>query len=206
MNRYTKTCIVTGLLIVVFGSGCAQRQAIVRETFLLDTQRDGASVKAAAETVLAVQPFSIAPEYQGKGIVYRTDTNQYESDFYHEYFISPSSMITDQTRNWLRASGVFNEVLLPASSVEPTCILEGNVKQIAVDVRDKANPQAVLELSFLLLEQDKRSRKIWFSKTYSAARPVENKTPSACVAALSQCLTEILGSLEKDVASNLASK
>ena len=202
MNRHTKTLMVIGLLIVLFSPGCAGRKAIVKDTFLLDAQRGGAAVQAASETILAVQPFSIAPAFQGKGLVYRTGDNQYESDFYNEYFVSPSAMMTDQTRNWLAESGAFAQVLSPISSVEPTHILEGHIKQVAADVRDKANPQAVLEISFYLLQQHKRERAIRFQKTYSAMQPLESRTAPACVVALNQCLTEILGNLEKDLVSN----
>jgi cholesterol transport system auxiliary component len=206
MNRQTRTLMAMGLLIALLCSGCAQRTAIVKDTFLLDAQRGGQPLKAAPETVLAVRPFSIAPAFQGKGIVYRTDEDQYVSDFYNEYFVSPSAMMTDQTRDWLSESGVCAEVLLPVSSVEPTHILEGHIKQIIADDRDKANPQAVLELSFFLLEQHKHDRTIRFQKTYSATQPLDGKTASACIAALNQCLSEILGNLEKDLASNLSEK
>ncbi len=203
MNRHTKTLTVLGLLIILSSAGCMQRKTVVKDTFLLDAQRPGESIQAMSETVLAVQPFSIAPAFGGKGLVYRTDENQYESDFYNEYFVSPAAMMTEQTRNWLSESGVFARVLSPISSVEPTHILEGHIKQIAADVRDKANPKAVLELSFFLLEQHKRERTIRFQKTYSATQPLESKTAPACIAALNQCLTEILENLEKDMAANL---
>ena len=202
MNRHTKTLIAMGLLIILSSAGCMQRKTVVKDTFLLDAQRGGASVQAASETILAVQPFSIAPAFQGKGLVYRTGENQYESDFYNEYFVSPPAMMTEQTRNWLAGSGAFAQVLSPISSAEPTHILEGHIKQIAADVRDKANPQAVLEISFFLLEQNKRERAIRFQETYSATQPLESKTASACVDALNQCLRQTLENLEKDLISN----
>jgi cholesterol transport system auxiliary component len=203
MNKQKKTLMVIGLLIAVLGSGCAGRKAIVKDTFLLDAQRGGQSLKAAPDTVLAVRQFSIAPAYQDKGLVYRTGDNQYESDFYNEYFVSPPAMMTDQTRNWLSESGVFAQVLSPVSSIEPTHILEGHIKQIAADVRDKANPQAVLEISFFLLEQQKHDRTIRFQKTYSATQPLESKTAAACIDALNQCLGQIMKAFEEDLASNL---
>ena len=206
MNRRKMILTAMGLMIVLLYSGCASRKAIVKDTFLLDAQRGGASVQAASETILAVQPFSVAPAFGGKGLVYRTDENQYESDFYNEYFVSPAAMMTEQTRNWLSESGVFAQVLSPISSAEPTHSLEGHIKQIAADVRDKANPQAVLELSFFLLEQHKRKRAVRFNKTYSVTRPLESKAASACIDALSQCLRQILEDIETDLASNLSEK
>ncbi len=204
MNRRKMTVTIMGLMMVLLYSGCASRKAIVKDTFLLDTQRSGKSVQATSEVILAVQPFSIAPAFGGKGMVYRTGENRYESDFYNEYFVSPAAMMTDQTRNWLADSGVFAQVLLPTSSVKPTQILEGHIKQIAADLRDKANPQAILEISFFLIEQQKRERTIQFQKTYSVTQPLESRTAPAGIAALNQCLTEILENLEKDLAANVS--
>ena len=206
MNRYNKIWMITGLLIVLLCTGCGQRTAVVKDTFLLSAQRPGASVQSSSETVLAVQPFSIAPAFQGKGLVYRKDENQYESDYYNEYFISPASMMTNQTRNWLSESGAFGQVLSPVSSMAPTHVLEGHIKQIAADVRDEAKQQAVLELTFFLIEQNKRDRAIRYQKTYVATRSFEDDTASACIVALNQCLSEILGNLEQDLASNLSAK
>ena len=206
MNSLTIRLMAMGVLIALLCSGCAQRTAIVKDTFLLDAQRGGPSLKAAPKTVLAVRPFSIAPAFQGRGLVFRTDDDQYESDFYNEYFVSPSAMMTDQTRDWLSESGVFAQVLLPVSSVKPTHVLEGHIRQIFADVRDEGDLQAVVELSFFLLEQDKNDRKILFHKTYRVTQPLKSRTASACIAAMNQCLSEILGDLEKDLASNLAGK
>ena len=206
MNRHTKTWITIGLLIAVLCPGCAQRKAIVKDTFLLDAKRPGASVQSSSETILAVQPFSIAPAFQGKGLVYRKGENQYESDYYNEYFVSPHAMMSDQTRNWLAESGALAQVLSPVSSVEPTHILEGHIKQIAIDYRDETNPQAVLEMTFFLLELHRHDRAIRFHKTYSATLSLETKTASSGFDALSQCLEKILENLEKDLMSSLSEK
>ena len=152
MKINQKKALIVVLSALLFSAGCMNRKAVVKDTFLLDIQRQDVSERSASERILAVQPFSIAPAFQGKGFVYRTDENQYESDFYNEYFVSPAAMLTNQTRNWLSESGTFAQILSPVSSVEPTHILEGHIKQIAADARDKANPQAVLEISFFLLE------------------------------------------------------
>jgi uncharacterized lipoprotein YmbA len=204
MNRKAITLIIAGLLIPLLCLGCAGRKSVTRDTFLLEAQWEGTKAEAGDETVLAIQPFSIAPAFQGKGLVYRTGENQYESDFYHEYFVSPAPMMTDQTRNWLSDSGVFGQVLSPISSVKPTHVLEGHIKQIVADLRDRKNPQAVLEISFFLIEQNKQGRSICYRKTYLETLPLESKTAADCIDALNGCLGQILTDLEKDLASNLA--
>jgi len=184
---------------MLFGAGCIQREAIVKDTFLLDVQRQGTPAAAASEGTLSVRPFSVAPAFQGKGFVYRTGENRYESDYYNEYFVSPPQMIAEQTRNWLSGSGLFAQVLPPLSSAESTHILEGHIRRIAADGWDGDHPKAVLEISFFLLEQHKKGRTIRFQQTYSAERPLREKTAAAYIDALNQCLRKILQNLETDL-------
>ena len=201
-----KTNRIMILLVVVSAmgavAGCLQREAIVKDMFLLDVQRSAASAEPTSGIVLAVQPFSIAPAFQGRGFVYRTDTDQYESDYYNEYFVSPAAMISELTRNWLTGSGIFTHVLSPVSSAEPTCLLEGHIRQMAVDSRDQASPKAVLEISFFLVERDKRNRTVLLHESYSAVRPLQEKTAPAYIDALNGCLRQILEGLEKDLATH----
>ena len=200
MRKRTKIQMLMFVLLLCC-PGCLRQKAIVKDTFLLDVQRNDKPVQTAAMETLSVQPFTINPAFNGKGFVYRTDENQYESDYYYEYFVSPAAMITELTRNWLMDSGVAKRVLGPVSSVAPTHILEGHIKQIGVDMRDAANPKAVIEVSFFLLEQQGRDRVIRRQKTYAATEPLADETASACIAALNKCLSEILEALEADLAT-----
>jgi len=193
--------LVVVMLAMAAVAGCLQRPAIVKDMFMLDAKRTAGAAKPASDAVLSVRPFSIAPAFQAKGFVSRTGADQYESDYYNEYFISPAAMLTEQTRDWLADSGLFGRVLLPVSSAEPTHLLEGHISQIAADTRDSENPKAVLEMSFFLLAQEKRERTVLFRKRYSAARGIREKTAPAYIAALNECLRDILQNLEQDLAS-----
>ena len=195
------------LLIILpaflFSIGCLNRKAIVKDTFLLSAAREGAPNSKTSESILAVVPFSIAPAFEGKEVVAHVDENQYESDFYNEYFVTPSLMIAEQTRNWLSESGLFAQVLLPVSSVQPTHILEGHVRTMVLDVRDSAAPQAKLEISFFLVKIHKRDRTIVSENTYSAMKAMGTRSLQGYVSAQNQCLRDILEKLERDLASAL---
>lgn len=203
MKTNLKTATAMVLSVILFNTGCLQHKAVVKDTFLLDAQRNNRAVEKTSESVLAVQPFSIAPEFADKGIVSRTGDNQYESDFYSEYFISPAPMITEQTRRWLAESGLFAQVLLPVSSVQATHVLEGHVRKMVLDIRDAEKPRAEMEVTFFLLEQDKRNRAVRFQQTYSAAQSMESSSFEDYIAAQNRCLYDILDGLEKDLAENL---
>ena len=202
MKMNLKTAAIV-LSVILFNSGCLQRKAVVKDTFLLDARPDTRSVQKTSESTLAVQPFSIAPEFADKGIVSRTGDNQYESDFYNEYFISPASMITEQTRRWLTESGLSAQVLLPVSSVQAAHVLEGHIQRMVLDIRDAEKPRAEMEVTFFLMEQHKRNRAVRFQKTYSAVQSMESSSFEDYIAAQNRCLHDILTGFERDLAENL---
>jgi cholesterol transport system auxiliary component len=203
MRIHLRTATAIVLPVIFFSVGCAHRRAIVKDSFLLEAKRDLVPVQQAAGNILAVQPFSIAPAFEGKGIVSRVGENQYESDFYNEYFVSPAQMIAEQTRNWLSGSGLFAQVLLPVSSVEPTHVLEGHIQQIVLDISNPDAPRAELEITFFMLEQHKRDRTVRFEKTYKSTQPMKSGSVQDYMAAQSRCLRDILKKLESDLASHL---
>jgi ABC-type uncharacterized transport system auxiliary subunit len=198
-----KTAAAIVLSIILFSAGCANRRAVIKDAFLLEAQRGGVSAPAASERILAVLPFSIAPAFEGKGVVSRVGENQYESDFYNEYFVSPAQMITERTRNWLSQSGLFAQVLSPVSSVEPTDVLEGHIRSMVLDVRDPAKPRAELEIVFFLLEPHKPDRTVRFQKTYAVLHAMESGSVQDYMAAQSRCLRDILEELESDLSPSL---
>ncbi|MDH4203054.1 MAG: ABC-type transport auxiliary lipoprotein family protein [Phycisphaerae bacterium] len=200
INRKVLFIILPALLI---STGCLNRKAIIKDTFLLSASREIATSQNKSDAILVVLPFSIAPAFEGKGVVSRVSENRYESDFYNEYFVSPAQMITERTRNWLSESGCFAQVLSPVSSVQPTHILEGHVRTMVLDVRDSAKPRAELEITFFLLEQLKHDRTIRFQQTYSVSHAMESGSVQDYMAAQSWCLRDILEKLESDLVSNL---
>ena len=202
INSILKTACL--ILAMMSTTGCFSRQSIVKNMFLLEAQQGGQTMKADSDSVLTVQPFSIAPEFQRAGFVYRVDENKYNVDFYNEYLISPSRMITSQTRQWFTISGPFSQVLSPNSIVAPTHSLEAAIQKLYWDVSVPEQPKSVLEITFFLSEKQKREDVIVFSKTYTRTRNINNSTPKTTyVAAQSAALTEILGALEKDLADTL---
>lgn len=201
MNLNTQ--IICVALAVLSMTGCVSRKKVVKDTFMIQVMRGDAPVSSASEAVLDIQPFSIAPAFQNMGLASRTSENQYASDFYNEYFVSPSSMITNESRNWLHSSGLFAQVLPLYSSVVPTHTLEGHISEMYMDVRDDADPKAILEITFFLIEQHKREGVVRFQKTYRSVQSMERVSAKEYAASQSIGLREIFGKLEKDLAAQL---
>ena len=129
--------------------GCAQN-ATPRQYYILEAQRrphsgppdQGGPAPGGAEStgpgapaagVLEVRRFRVDAAFTGRQLVYRVDAFRYESDYYHQFLVLPGIMIAEKTRDWLGASGLFQQVVAPGSAVTPTYALTGNVMALYGD-------------------------------------------------------------------------
>ena len=196
-------CVPTILLLALLGSGCLGRHTYTKRQFVLEAARPAQPPGQARDIVLAVRTFTIDPAYSSRGLVYRKGESQYEPDFYHEFLTAPQDLITSQTRNWLAQSGLFKTVLEPGSLLQATHVLEGNVLALYGDLRGPSLPQAVLQIRFFLIATKDSKFQIVFTRDYQASHQAQEKTADALVAALDQCLVQILSNLEKDLGTVL---
>ena len=186
-------------------SGCGSRQAYNKKYYVLSSIRQTESIKDEKDSILEVRHFTIDSAFSSKGLVYRIGEFEYESDFYNELLVSPSTMITEKTRTWLSESGLCKRVLDPGSQIDPTHIIEANITGFYGNFRDKSSPTAVMEMrSFLLKENLGKDPSFIYGKTYKSLTGVDSKNPEGLVDALSQCLEEILTNLEKDLTEKLS--
>ena len=134
------TVIVVMLLALV---GC-RPAAYDGRFYVLEAKRAQESSPMRSEVALEVRRFGVDAVFAEKPLVYRTGPLSYEPDYYNEFLVSPAVMVTDRTRNWLADSGLVTQVLVPGSRIEPTHTLEGHITEMYGDLRDPAEPAAVL--------------------------------------------------------------
>ncbi|MHC5083404.1 MAG: hypothetical protein ACYTET_05640 [Planctomycetota bacterium] len=195
--RTTIKLIIGLMLCVMLAAGCLQRDALVKEQYLIQAETPKAQGELVDEAIVTVIPFSISPMFQSNGFVYRVGPSKYTTDFYNEYVIAPSQMMSGQTHNWLIASGF--KVVPATSHAEPEYLVEGNIRQLYADLRDKADPQAVLEIFFTVIKPERKENELVFAKTYAETVKMKEVTPGYYVEAMEECLSEVLGDLTKDL-------
>jgi len=187
------------LLLAALCSGCAGRSSYAKRQFVLEVTRPAQPARQSRDAVLVVRGFSIDPLYDGRGLKYRKGESEYEADFYNEFVLAPQVLLGSQTRNWLAQSGLFKMVLEPGSLVEPTHILEGNVLALYGDFRGQSLPQAVVEIRIFVVTSRSSRPEVVFTRDYRASQQAKERTADALVAALNQCLAQILSELEEDL-------
>jgi cholesterol transport system auxiliary component len=195
--------IVLGICAVMTAvAGCSvvgEKDYPAKRQYVLDANRAGKLRPADGAGVLMVRTFRVSDRFENSQLVYRTGPLSYESDFYNQFLSSPGSLITEEVRQWLGASGVFANVVSAGSRMEARYVLEGNVAALYGDYTSKDAPAAVLEMQFFLIGRAGSGNSIAFHKTYAVTKPLASSGPPALVEGLSACLTEVLKALEADL-------
>ncbi len=191
--------VLMGLGLVGCGGGVSHSRY-----YMIDSVREGVPQRTLDKSILAVARFTIDSAYANRGLVYRLEEFQYDSDGHNEFIVPPAVMVTEETRDWLASSGLFSQVVGLGSGLQPTHRLEGNVTAIYGDFRNSKSPKAVLELKvFLLKLTDGADPTPMFSQTYLATLKPDRRDPDDLVLAFSRCMETILTDMEGDLLTAL---
>ena len=206
MNRHRALALSLhfGVLLAaaLFVEGCSLKKSYpAKQSFLVEAHRTGEGRTPAAPAVLRVRNLQIATPFEGRGFVYRNSDLGYQTDFYHEFLVAPRALLTEQTRQWLGASGLFRLVIDPSSKAEATHTLEGNVSALYGDYRISASPKAVLVMEFFVSNDQPASPDIIFHKNYRQEVALENRAPETLAKGWGKALEQILTALEQDLAA-----
>jgi ABC-type uncharacterized transport system auxiliary subunit len=205
-NRPIESYICLGVLAASLTVvGCGPKPYNKRHYYLA-VDRPYETARADNELVLEVRTFTIDSAFDSKGLVYRKDEFEYESDFYNEFLVWPAMMITEKTRTWLLQTGLFARVLDGASHLQPTHTMEANITALYGDFREGVAPAAAMEISFFLIENDPTEESLIWAKAYKGSCEMSTRTPKALVEAFDRCLANTLLELEKDLALKLPLK
>lgn len=167
-----------------------------------DPAGDGAAaaVEAAATGLppLQVSKAFVAAPFHERSLVYRIGENQYTTDYYQEFLVSPAQMITRLTVDWLRATGSWPGAEHGGTTTEGY-VLDLTVLELYGDYRKADSQQAVLRLRAKLsaLDPEDDSQRTLLEKDYDARVDIEDRQGSSLVAGMNRALVEVLDKLAK---------
>jgi cholesterol transport system auxiliary component len=189
------------LALLALSAACVgiERSYPDKHYFVLDTGANTNPSDSSANETLEVSSIRVSPRYADKSFVYRTSEAGYESDFYNQFLVSPSSLITEEVRKGLTGSQVFKYVISASSPLQPSYVLEGTVNALYGDFRNANSPRAVLEMEFFLTSEIPAKPGILMQKRYAKSVPLTGRSPEALVKGWNQALEEILTSLAADL-------
>ena len=201
MNLTAGSLRSTLLLLAVFCGGCVtlERSYPADQRYFMIEAQDGKSLSSEGTHILSVQNLYISPRYADRNFIYRTSETEYETDFYNQFLSEPATMISEEVRQALAATRLFKIVLGPSNSQPANYLLEGSVNVLYGDFRNLRAPAAVMEIEFLLHNENPTQNEIVMQKRYRRSVPLSERTPEALVKGWNQALTEIISMFVSDL-------
>ena len=167
--------------------------------YALEVARPAESPVPRKGAILKIRKLRISPRFEGTEIVYRTSEARYRSDFYNEWFIAPSAMVTQQLQSWLTNARLFQHVVDTSSSLEAGYLLEGAINALYADLRLNGSPKAVLTMQIVLIRDRPAHEEIVFRREYQEAMDVADSSPDELVKGWNHGLRHSLMLLEEDL-------
>jgi cholesterol transport system auxiliary component len=199
--RQVRACLIrVALASLLLASlwGCS-RPAPVKQTYLLQTPSPTQRMASPRPSTLKVGTIAVAAPFRGKAMVYRESDLKYESDFYNEFFVAPSAMLTEGTSAWLAGSGLFKDVLPAAANADGDFVLEGFVSEFYGDYRDAANPAAALTGKFFLIDNRVFSGiPVWQIELQQRVA-LTSRSPEALATGLNRAWSAMLADLAREL-------
>ncbi len=200
--RWIHLELVLLLVAVILGVGGCIRLAKgspEKHYYALEVARPAESPVPRKGAILKIRKLRISPRFEGTEIVYRTSEARYRSDFYNEWFIAPSAMVTQQLQSWLTNARLFQHVVDTSSSLEAGYLLEGAVNALYADLRLNGSPKAVLTMQIVLIRDRPAHEEIVFRREYQEAMDVADSSPDELVKGWNHGLRHSLMLLEEDL-------
>ena len=165
--------------------------------FALEAPPRAEARAAARRGVLRVNPFRVAPLFEGREIVVRTGNAEYESDFYNVWFVPPGPMLASAFEEWLRGAGVFEHVLSAGAVVDAGAVLGGLVTALHGDYGGET-ARAVLGVDIHVVSGEDSPR-ILLHRAYRREVDIPVESAEALALGLNDALRLVLADLEADL-------
>lgn len=195
----TSLCLAFVACQLLFLCGCSLSKAYPAKNYYYLSATRNADGSPLRSKVLRVQPLEISSAYAGKGLVSRLSEVEYESDYYAEFFTRPNDMITEQLVSWLRESGQFQEVIGEASTLSAEWVIEGVIDGLYADLREPAQPKAVLSFQIRMIDDRGRRPEVISTKKYSRSESIPSSSSPDLVQGWNRALEALLAEVERDL-------
>lgn len=188
-----RTVLLAAALSAFALAGCGlTRPAVEIHTYLVVAGAPQGN-KAASPLRIRVTPFDIAPQYEGKPLIYRFSDARFEADFYNEFLVSPRLMLQQQTAEWLRAAGHDASTAARGNAYR----LRAKVIRMYGDFRQPQQPRAVLDVVFVLDAPDGGSTVL--EREYAVSTPIADRSADSVARGLGEALGQVLTQLHTDL-------
>jgi hypothetical protein len=188
------------MLICTLLAGCMQLEKPYpqKQSYVLEARRGGDSPAAPIGTRLLIRNLGSSARYRSKNFIYRLSDLQYQADFYHEFFTSPSAMIAEESGLWLQQAGLFSQIV-EGGTPPPTHILRSKIGALYGDFTPGQPATAILEIQFVLIADRDINPQTLLNRNYRRSIPLVDHSPETLLRGWNLALKEILTEFEGDL-------
>ena len=154
---------------------------VEKKQYLLTTPTTPVITNPATQKI-ALNPTTINPIFAQSNFLYRTNTNQYLTDYYHSFLTSPTRQLDSILATYFRGNIYAHNKL----SVQIT--------KLYADYSNRQHPLAVISLNFMLTSQKNDKERILLNQNFDAAIPLTAKNNDSLVNAWDKGLESIISS------------
>jgi len=198
MRRRTQLLLVAATVSL---TACLSRPPVERTSYLLAAGRDGAPAQAEKAVAIKIRPLHAEPLFERREFLYRLDGERVQSDFYNEFAERPDAMVTSALIAWLRSARLFANVVEPGLPADTPYWLDGTIVALYGDLRDRANPAAVIAIQFYLVRSGAGNQQVLLDRVLRQRVEVRAATAQAIAQGYNEALARILTELERELAA-----
>ena len=190
---------------LALASGCLARPPLVTQTFSIDAPPRREQARSRLAQVVSLKKVDVAPQFDGKSLLYRTGEHELERDPYASFAASPGDMLTAAIREYLRSSRYVRDVVEPGGEIPADLVIEVYASELSGDFRKADDAAGVLGLQFLVLPARTASDPApLLRKEYTRRNRVARRSADEVVLAWNQDLSQVMQDFLRDLEAALA--
>lgn len=204
MKKIVKLIIVSfGFLLMGSLTGCfsfSKSPPQVKYMFNIPCQKYVTGPSGRPSLQVAI--IKVAPAFANDEFVYKINSLNYMTDYYHVFFVPADQQMVQITACYLSSKRIFSAVgdnLNPINN--STYMLFGSIDALYADYQNTNRPKAVVSIRYRLLNLNGN---VVLDRTYSRAMPLSQKTSVALVNGWTAGIRQILYALNLDLRSYVA--
>ena len=189
------------LLLILLLVGCSglKRPYPERNFFTFDVVNEISRSDTHGKNYLKIERADVNQAYLHRNFNYRVSEDEFISDYYNQFYRPVGALVTSEIYKWISSTELFKDVVPVNTLINAKYLLDSKIVDIYGDYRDPANPRAVLNMQFFLLDDSSDNTKLVYSNVYNESVAISGRTPDALVGGWNEALKNILKQLETDL-------